>query len=61
MNTPQTETQETVLTAGELKRMADTLSEIREIIELYNHALNLVPHGKKTRARRASRTLSSLI
>lgn len=47
MNKPQTETQETVLTAGELKRMADILSEIRETIELYNHALNLVPHGKQ--------------
>lgn len=27
--------------------MADILSEIRETIELYNHALNLVSHGKQ--------------
>ena len=43
----QNEMTETVLTVDELKRMGDILSDMRETIELYNHALNLVPHGKK--------------
>ncbi|MBG9989014.1 hypothetical protein HZY88_08505 [Aerococcaceae bacterium DSM 111176] len=36
---------ETVLTVDELKRMGAILSDMRETIELYNHALNLVPSG----------------
>ena len=36
---------ETVLTVDELKRMGEMLSDMRETIELYNHALNLVPAG----------------
>lgn len=36
---------ETVLTVDELKRMGGILSDMRETIELYNHALNLVPRG----------------
>lgn len=39
---------ETVLTVDELKRMGDILSDMRGIIELYNHALNLVPDGANT-------------
>ena len=27
--------------------MGEILGDMREIIELYNHALNLVPHGMK--------------
>lgn len=38
---------ETVLTVDELKRMGEILSDMRETIELYNHALNLVPPGAK--------------
>lgn len=38
---------ETVLTVDELKRMGEMLSDMRETIELYNHALNLVPTGAK--------------
>ena len=38
---------ETALTVDELKRMGEILGDMRETIELYNHALNLVPHGKK--------------
>lgn len=38
---------ETVLTVDELKRMGEILSDMRETIELYNHALNLVPNGKR--------------
>ena len=38
---------ETVLTVDELKRMGEMLADMRETIELYNHALNLVPNGKK--------------
>ena len=37
---------ETVLTVDELKRMGDILGDMRKTIELYNHALNLVPHGR---------------
>lgn len=36
---------QTALTVDELKRMGEILSDIRETIELYNHALNLVPVG----------------
>ncbi|QIK51277.1 hypothetical protein G7058_03905 [Jeotgalibaca porci] len=43
--TKQNEMTETVLTVDELKRMGDILSDMRETIELYNHALNLVPHA----------------
>ena len=44
--TKQIETvKETVLTVDELKRMGDMLSDMRETIELYNHALNFVPVG----------------
>lgn len=39
---------ETVLTVDELKKMGDMLCDMRETIELYNHALNLVPSGRKT-------------
>ena len=46
MNKTNNEVQ-TALTVDELKRMGDILSNIRETIELYNHALNFVPHGKK--------------
>ena len=38
---------ETVLTVDELERMGDMIVDIIETIELYNHALNLVPHGRK--------------
>lgn len=38
---------ETVLTVAELKKMGDMIAGIIETIELYNHALNLVPDGKK--------------
>lgn len=38
---------QTVLTVDELKKMGEILGDMRETIELYNHALNLVPHGKK--------------
>lgn len=37
---------QTVLTVDELKKMGDILGDMRETIELYNHALNFVPHGK---------------
>ena len=36
---------ETVLTVAELKKMGDMIADIIETIELYNHALNLVPAG----------------
>ena len=39
----QNEMTETVLTVDELKRMGDILSDMRETIELYNRALDLVP------------------
>ena len=45
MNKTKNEVQ-TTLTDDELKRMGEILSDMRETIELYNHALNLVPHGK---------------
>ena len=45
--TKQNEMTETVLTVDELKRMGEMLADIRETIELYNHALNLVPVGAK--------------
>ena len=45
--TKQNEMTETVLTVDELKRMGNILSDMRETIELYNHALNLVPTGAK--------------
>lgn len=32
-----------VLTVDELKKMSDTLSDMRDIIELYNHALYVTP------------------
>ena len=38
---------ETVLTVDELKKMGDILIDMRETIELYNHALNLVTAGAK--------------
>ena len=38
---------ETALTVAELKKMGDMIADIVETIELYNHALNLVPDGKK--------------
>ena len=44
--TKQNEMTETVLTVDELKRMGEMLADIRETIELYNHALNLVPSGR---------------
>ena len=34
---------QTVLTVDELKRMGDILGDMRETIELYNHALNVTP------------------
>lgn len=34
---------QTVLTVDELKKMGDLLADTRELIELYNHALNFVP------------------
>ena len=37
---------QTTLTVDELKRMGEMLADIRETIELYNHALNLVPSGR---------------
>ena len=43
--TKQNEMTETVLTVDELKRMGNILSDMRETIELYNHALNFVPVG----------------
>ena len=36
---------QTALTVDELKKMGEMLADIRETIELYNHALNLVPLG----------------
>jgi len=39
---------ETALTVAELKKMGEILGDMRETIELYNHALNLVPDGRKT-------------
>ena len=41
--TKQNEITATVLTVDELKRMGEILSDMREIIELYNHALNVTP------------------
>ena len=38
---------QTALTVDELKKMGETLGDMRETIELYNHVLNFVPHGKK--------------
>ena len=38
---------QTALTVDELKRMGEMLSDMREKIELYNHALNLVPSGAR--------------
>ena len=38
---------ETALTVDELERMGDMIADIIETIELYNHALNLVPHRRK--------------
>ena len=38
---------QTALTVDELERMGDMIADIIETIELYNHALNLVPHGRK--------------
>ena len=43
----QNEMTETVLTVEELKNMGELLADTRETMELYNHALNLVPHGSK--------------
>ena len=43
----QNEMTKTVLTVDELKKMGEILGDMREIIELYNHALNLVPHGRQ--------------
>jgi|SRR5699024_3576089 len=43
----QNEMAETVLTVAELKKMGELLVDTRETIELYNHALNLLPHGSK--------------
>ena len=40
------EKNETHLTVAELKNMGDKLDDISETIELYNHALNLVPNGE---------------
>ena len=37
----QNEMTETVLTVDELKKMGDMLVNVRETIELYNHALNI--------------------
>ena len=45
--TNQNEMTETVLTVDELKKMGEMIADIRETIELYNNALNLVPHGRK--------------
>ena len=45
--TKQNEMTETVLTVDELKRMGDILSDMRETIELYNHALNFVPNARE--------------
>lgn len=44
----QNEVTETVLTVDELKKMGDMLCDMRDTIELYNHALNLVPNGRNT-------------
>lgn len=38
---------ETALTVEELKSMGELLADARETMELYNHALQLVPHGSK--------------
>lgn len=38
---------QTALTVDELKKMGDMLADVRETMELYNNALNLVPHGRK--------------
>ena len=43
----QNEMTETVLTVDELKSMGELLADTRETMELYNHALQLVPHGSK--------------
>lgn len=37
---------QTALTVDELKKMGEILGDMRKTIELYNHALNLVPHGQ---------------
>lgn len=37
---------QTALTVDELKKMGEMIADIIETIELYNHALNLVPNGK---------------
>ena len=37
---------QTALTVDELKKMGEILGDMRETIELYNHAFNLAPHGK---------------
>ena len=34
---------QTALTVEELKKMGEMLGDMREIIELYNHALNVTP------------------
>lgn len=38
---------QTALTVDELKKMGGILGDMRETIELYNHALSFVPHGKQ--------------
>lgn len=43
----QEESVQTTLTVAELKKMGEVLIDVREVVELYNHALNLVPHGRK--------------
>jgi len=49
MNKQNNETvKETVLTVDELKKIGDILGDMRETIELYNHALNLAPNGQNT-------------
>ena len=45
MNKTKNEVQ-TALTVDELKKMGEILGDMRKTIELYNHALNLVPHGR---------------
>ena len=45
-NTKNEVATQTALTVDELKKMGEMLGDMRETIELYNHALIFVPHGK---------------